>query len=145
MAFHPHWPKWMQFCGLVHDGVSFSRARFATKADRGLGQEAYQPVASRAKVAKYDERGGRDGSSSSSISGERKSKRSNKERTSKGNKAKRDQKISNATDGASEVVQPIKEAATKQEDEETERLLQEERSAGVHSSQQAIKVVGLNG
>ena len=32
-----------------------------------------------------------------------------------------------------------------EEEEERERRLQEQRSAGVHSSQQKIKVVGLDG
>ena len=32
-----------------------------------------------------------------------------------------------------------------QEEEEKQRLLQEKREGGVHSSQQKIKVVGLNG
>ena len=53
----------------------------------------------------------------------------------KGKAAKRD-----GTDSAAAMTEEAEETAA----EEKERMLQEQRSKGVHSSQQKIKVVGLS-
>ena len=145
-AFHPHWTNWMQLHGLVQDGLSFSRARIINNANaklsRGRGQGAYQPIATGAKLGAPGDDDGRDRRSSSSSSGpgkiRGKSKRSSKEAKTKGATATRDKKDSKVQ------AEPARETVAEQ-DQPVERSLQEERSAGLHSSQQAIKVVGLNG
>ena len=153
VAFHPHWTNWMQLHGLVQDGMSFSRARMTNRATatlgRGRGQGPYQPVATGSKLGAPGDDGGRGRRSSSSGPGKMggKSKRSSNETKTKVAKATRNKKDSKGGGGnGAHAVQaePAREMVAEQ-GQPIERLLQEERSAGLHSSQQAIKVVGLNG
>ena len=135
LKVHPHYGKWMQLHGLVQDGVNFSRARIDAK--RGVKRGAYAAVSRPAtpQGEQQDERqsGNNGGKSSKRGSNGGKSKSSN------ATKSKRSAKSSKAGHATTT------EAEAKTAAEETERLLQEERTTGVHSSQQAIKVVGING
>lgn len=144
---HPHFGNWMQLHGLVYDGVHFSRARINAKSSRGT----YQPVGVGGTPAELESKGDRQ----SSGAGRSKGKRSSKEDKPHGAKSKRDKKGSKSSEGTSRgdaqgkdenALEGTPEAkAHETMVEEKARLLREQRSAGVHSSQQAIKVVGLNG
>ena len=136
LKVHPHYGNWMQLHGLVQDGVNFSRARIDAK--RGVKRGSYAAVSRPAPA------GEEQGEMRSSGAGG-KSKRSSKESKSKGAKAARGKKSAKSNKASKAATTDEAEAAEETVAEEQERLLQEERSAGVHSSQQAIKVVGLNG
>ena len=137
LKVHPHYGKWLQLHGLVQDGVNFSRARIDAK--RGVKRTSYatvsqRPAAPRGDVQHEGHSGGTGGTS----------KRSGKEAKSKSAKpakSKKSAKSSNAAKDAATDEVPAAETVA----EEKERILQEERSAGVHSSQQAIRIVGING
>ena len=135
----------MQLHSLVQDGVNFSRARIDAK--RGVNRRSYAAVSTSAPAPGEDDQDERRRTSG----GIGKSKRSSKEAKSKGGakearskKGSKSSKSSKAGTTGEEAVE-VAEAAAKEKTvaEEKERLLQEERSAGVHSSQQAIKVIGL--
>ena len=136
----------MQLHGLVQDGVGFSRARINAKLGSRRGE--YQPM-STSQITDHD---GQDTGKHSGDDGvQRKSK--SKSKTKKSSKAistrsKDTRQHKQGPRGGSSVTEAHKAStpnvAKETADEERERLLREERTAGVHSSQQAIKVVGLN-
>ena len=138
----------MQLHGLVQDGVGFSRARINAKLGSRRGE--YQPMSS-SQITDHD---GQDaGKHSGNDGGQRKSKSKSKSKSKKSSKAistrsKDTRQHKQGPRGGSSVTEVHKASspnvAKETADEERERLLREERTAGVHSSQQAIKVVGLN-
>lgn len=153
---HPHYGRWQQLHGLCTDGV-----RYAKGGARG----GYKPLTATAAApptragAGRDEEGdgGREGagqkrSSKRSSGGKEKrskgeGKSSSKESKSKSPKEGKSRKASGSAAVAEESVEV--EADGPQEGETVAeakaRELREQRDEGVHSSQQRIKVVGLNG
>ena len=126
---HPHYASWMQLHGLVQDGVNFSQARM-----KGGSHAAVSRQAPAAGGEEQDERQSSGG----------KGKRGSKEPKPKGANAARGKKSAKSSKAGKGAAAGGAEAAAEETvAEANERLLQEERSAGVHSSQQAIKVVGL--
>eukprot|EP01043_Picozoa_sp_COSAG02_P041434 COSAG02_NODE_3435_length_6748_cov_4.963303_2_plen_401_part_00 len=133
--------NWSQLHGLVQDGVGFSCARLNAKLGRARGDGYQQVPQSRQDI---EDQANRSGKGSSKSKGKKSTRQVSKR--SKGDKqpkqSARDKKTKG--EGGSTDQQTI-EAIEETTEEERERLLCEERTAGVHSSQQAIKVVGLNG
>ena len=134
--------NWAQLHGLVQDGVGFSRARVNAKLGRG-GAAGYQPVPS------HRETEAESGQSDAKRSGS-KSKKSTKEtskRSKDGTSPKQSTRVNGSNRNKRNEVPAHSDPVVAEEtaEEERARLLHEERTAGVHSSQQAIKVVGLNG
>ena len=144
LGSHLHWTQWVQCAALVEDGVAFSMARVQGKANsRGAG--GYAPVRPASSLEVDAEAGSKSRPSKGSTENRRRStnkgkRRSRKERTA-GAIATRttSMPIGGSSGSPGETVQ-----ATQEQEEERERTLREQRSGGVHSSQQAIKVVGLN-
>eukprot|EP01045_Picozoa_sp_COSAG04_P005580 COSAG04_NODE_261_length_18676_cov_8.426603_3_plen_430_part_00 len=139
LQLHPHYARWEELQGLCLDGVRFVRggrregggyaavpgsdaasAGGGGRRERGKGGRE----AEGGKAKREEKRGGGKGG---------KEKKEKKEK--KGKAAKRD-----GADSAAAMAEEAEETAA----EEKERMLQEQRSKGVHSSQQKIKVVGLN-
>ena len=138
LKVHPHYGKWLQLHGLVQDGVNFSRARIDAK--RGVKRTSYATISQRPAAPRGDvQHEGRNGGSGG------KSKRSSKEAKSKSGKPAKSKKSAKRSNADKDTNSDEVEAAAETLVEEKERILQEERSAGVHSSQQAIRIVGING
>eukprot|EP01043_Picozoa_sp_COSAG02_P007552 COSAG02_NODE_228_length_28131_cov_25.387093_2_plen_444_part_00 len=144
LGAHPHWSRWVECAALVEDGVAFSIARLRGNASSRMAV-GYTPVrpASSLKVDKKS-----SSESRPSKSGSRSENRSRRGGTSRGQQSLRKERkgrenaTSVAQDASSGLVGENMQAEREQEEE---RILHEKRSAGVHSSQQAIKVVGLGG
>ena len=127
---------------MVQDGVGFSRALAHAKL-LGRGGGGYQPVPL-SQTGSGDVQAKRSGNGNTKSKSKKKSIREGSKRSKDGKQPtliSRDQ--SSKREGGSTDRQTI-EVTTETTEEERERLLREERTAGVHSSQQAIKVVGLN-
>ncbi len=121
--------------------MGFSRARVNAKLGSARGG-GYQPIS---KPRTNSEDGHAKRSSAKSKS---KSKKGTDEVSKHSKDAKQSKQSTrgkrNKHEGGSTGQQTI-EATEETAEEERARLLREERTAGVHSSQQAITVVGLNG
>ena len=139
----PHQPQWRALRSLVDDGVAFARGQ-----RRGFSRVGSAAAAAPESAPSDEEDGGsgrrsrrgkepkpaRGKGSSGKSSGGKSSKKSKRS-----SKAGKDSSGPEPTGGGAEGVHEEETA-----EERKERILQEERSAGVHSSQQAIKVVGLS-
>ena len=155
LAAHPHYARWAEVRSLTMDGVFFTRAKLGLSSSSG-GRKSYKAVPSVVDAVEGEDR---HGSSSSSSSGGKDRKRSGhgtKEgkasKSSSSSASRKDKKKSSkrSKPGGGEAEQEEEdeeeqEQQQQQEEEEKQRLLQEKREGGVHSSQQKIKVVGLNG
>ena len=138
----PHQPQWRALRSLVDDGVAFARGQ-----RRGFSRVG-SAAAAAPESAPSDEEDGGSG---------RRSRRSKEPKPVRGKgssgkssgKSSKKSKRSSKADKDSGGPEPTGGGAEGGHEEETaeerkQRILQEERSAGVHSSQQAIKVVGLS-
>lgn len=156
---HPHWQRWVELAALVEDGVAFSAAVTLRRGDGGRrrgGGYGYTPLpeaadketqeghdepkrssSSRKKSEKRGRSRGSGGKEKSPSGTER--KKSSKRRSDGAKGGKQQQPDGLGPRSAAAETTTAKAAA----DEERERMLHEQRSGGVHSSQQAIKVVGL--
>jgi hypothetical protein len=156
LAAHPHYARWAEVRSLTMDGVFFTRAKLGLSSSSG-GRKSYKAVPSVVDAVEGEDR---HGSSSSSSSGGKDRKRSGhgtKEgkasKSSSSSASRKDKKKSSkrSKPGGGEAEQEEQQEEVQvqqqqqQEEEEKQRLLQEKREGGVHSSQQKIKVVGLNG
>jgi hypothetical protein len=155
LAAHPHYARWAEVRSLTMDGVFFTRAKLGLSSSSG-GRKSYKAVPSVVDAVEGEDR---HGSSSSSSSGGKDRKRSGhgtKEgkasKSSSSSASRKDKKKSSkrSKPGGGEAEQEeqqeeVQVQQQQQEEEEKQRLLQEKREGGVHSSQQKIKVVGLNG
>lgn len=125
----------MHVNGLVQDGIGYSRAKIMAKF--GTKKEGvYQPVPQVHTDKAMAKRSGKSKGKSSSKEESKRSKKSTRQRVADRNGQRRD---SSTDESKPQTIEPLVETA----EEERERLLREERTTGVHSSQQAIKVVGL--
>jgi hypothetical protein len=154
LAAHPHYARWAEVRSLTMDGVFFTRAKLGLSSSSG-GRKSYKAVPSVVDAVEGEDRHG----SSSSSSGGKDRKRSGhgtKEgkasKSSSSSASRKDKKKSSkrSKPGGGEAEQEeqqeeVQVQQQQQEEEEKQRLLQEKREGGVHSSQQKIKVVGLNG
>jgi hypothetical protein len=155
LAAHPHYARWAEVRSLTMDGVFFTRAKLGLSSSSG-GRKSYKAVPSVVDAVEGEDRHG----SSSSSSGGKDRKRSGhgtKEgkasKSSSSSASRKDKKKSSkrSKPGGGEAEQEEQQEEVQvqqqqqQEEEEKQRLLQEKREGGVHSSQQKIKVVGLNG
>jgi len=140
---HPHFDRWLELHSLCQDGVSYSRARL------GVGGAAVprQNRGSKTPLLEEDNRSKSRRRSSSSSSLRAKKGRDDdggkkERRGSRGGKEAKEKKKR----GKDKAADPEEgeEVIEETEVEKKERLLKEERESGVHSSQQKIKVVGLN-
>jgi hypothetical protein len=154
LAAHPHYARWAEVRSLTMDGVFFTRAKLGLSSSSG-GRKSYKAVPSVVDAVEGEDRHG----SSSSSSGGKDRKRSGhgtKEgkasKSSSSSASRKDKKKSSkrSKPGGGEAEQEeqqeeVQVQQQQQQEEEKQRLLQEKREGGVHSSQQKIKVVGLNG
>ena len=140
---HPHFDRWLELHSLCQDGVSYSRARL------GVGGAAVprQNRGSKTPLLEEDGRSSKSRRRSSSSSARGKKGRDDdggkkERRGSRGGKEAKEKKKR----GKDKAADPEEgeEVIEETEVEKKERLLKEERESGVHSSQQKIKVVGLN-
>jgi len=139
---HPHFDRWLELHSLCQDGISYSRARL------GVGGAAVPRQNRSSKTPLLEE----DGRSSKSRRRSSSSQRGKKGRDDDGGKKERrgsrggkeaKEKKKRGKDKAADPEEG-EEVIEETEVEKKERLLKEERESGVHSSQQKIKVVGLN-
>ena len=137
---HPHYSRWAELRSLVADGVHFSRAKLY-----GGRQRNYAPLPS-APAAETDLRPSGSKMNRSNKAGKRRKDKNASKASASSHKSKKSSKSSKtnpleAPGPESAQLEPPQESS----EEEKRRLLQEKREEGVHSSQQKIKVVGLNG
>ena len=153
---HPHFEKWQAFRSLTMDGVAFSRARLQGRSGGGSRGSVYERVPEgggegdrsgrservpeEKKTSKSSK--GSKGSKSSGKDSGKQSKESKEGKESSPKKSKSSGKGKPKSGGGGAGAQEAAEEETAEE--EKERMLQEERSGAGHSSQQKIKVVGLN-
>ena len=139
LQLHPHYARWEELHGLCLDGVRFVRG--GRRAGGGYAAVAESDAAPPGGGGRRERgKGGREDEGG-------KAKREEKRRGGKGSKEKKEKKEKrgkaakrDGTDSAAAMTEEAEETAA----EEKERMLQEQRSKGVHSSQQKIKVVGLS-
>eukprot|EP01043_Picozoa_sp_COSAG02_P060091 COSAG02_NODE_7781_length_2848_cov_7.058931_3_plen_266_part_00 len=144
---HPHYSRWQDLHGLCTDGMRFARGWKGTQYSRIRDAPASQISSN----ARQDERAGRDEALLQQK--HRSAKRNNgdgggvrKEKHGKGAKKNTKANKTNKPDKQKEdyaAIENVREPETL--GEAKERLLKEQRDDGVHSSQQRIKVVGING
>ena len=126
------------------DGVHFSRAKLY-----GGRQRNYAPLPS-APAAETDLRPSGSKMNRSNKAGKRSSGVGKDKNASKASASSHKSKKSSKSSKTNPLEAPGPESAQleppqESSEEEKRRLLQEKREEGVHSSQQKIKVVGLNG
>eukprot|EP01043_Picozoa_sp_COSAG02_P066341 COSAG02_NODE_10296_length_1975_cov_3.396055_2_plen_201_part_00 len=146
MQAHPHHSRWQDLRGLCMDGVRFAKGGRGTQYSRIRDAPASQtgskirqderarreePLQQKQRSAKRKNGDGGGVGKEKRGKGAHKSAKENK--TSKPDKQKKD--------GA--AIEDVREPETVGETKE--RLLREQRDDGAHSSQQRIKVVGING
>ena len=150
---HPHYGTWVQLRGLVEDGIAYTRTR-GGGGGRGVGSEvallrasgSVAPPAGRGSSS--DNGKAKRGSSKKSkekVKGNSKGKSNSKSEhdRSDGSKSKASAgKISEPAGGSTPAAQP--NPHNEAEAKVVARLLREQRDENAHSSQQKIKVVGLN-
>lgn len=128
------------------DGVSFSRAKLIGR------QRNYTPVLSaptaeteirRSSSSKID-RSNKPGKRSSGVERDKKTKSSASSQKSKKASKSTSRKTNLRSEPAGEQLEQL-EPPQENSEEAKQRLLKEKREDGVHSSQQKIQVVGLNG
>jgi hypothetical protein len=155
LAAHPHYARWAEVRSLTMDGVFFTRAKLGLSSSSG-GRKSYKAVPSVVDAVEGEDR---HGSSSSSSGGKDRKRSGHGTKEGKASKSssssasrkdkKKSSKRSKPGGGEAEQEEQQEEVQVQQqqeeEEEEKQRLLQEKREGGVHSSQQKIKVVGLNG
>ena len=153
---HPHWGYWQQLRGLCTDG-------YRMVAQRGPGAAASAPLLGGDSDAACDEpreqkhknKGQRSSSSGSKEKvdkADKGQKNPSSKSKSKRSKLKGDAAQHEEDSGGSSQAEGAVAAATtrerqheQQQEEEEERMLKEQRDESMHSSQQKIRVVGLNG
>jgi hypothetical protein len=154
LAAHPHYARWAEVRSLTMDGVFFTRAKLGLSSSSG-GRKSYKAVPSVVDAVEGEDRhgsssssgGGKDRKRSGHGTKEGKASKSSSSSASRKDK-KKSSKRSKPGGGEAEQEEQQEEVQVQQqqqEEEEKQRLLQEKREGGVHSSQQKIKVVGLNG
>lgn len=144
VQIHPHYGTWVQLRGLVEDGIAYTRTRRGG-GGRSAGAEA-SLLRAGGSVAPPADRGSssgkaKGGSSKERVKGKSKSKSSSRPEHDRGNVSKSKAskgKISEPAGGSTPAAQPHPH------NEAAARLLREQRDENAHSSQQKIKVVGLN-
>lgn len=154
-----HYSRWGEVHSLVLDGVAFSRARLGVGGKRGGGYQTVPTLRDSAEAGDGHDSissgsgggGGKDKGKRSSGSSKEKSSIKEGRKDSGGGKSKskkekgsKSSKSKGGTAGESVEAPPPPEETVAQKQE---RMLQEQRDEdqGVHSSQQRITVVGLNG
>lgn len=149
---HPHWGYWQQLRGLCTDG-------YRMVAQRGPGAAASAPLLGGGSDAARDEpreqkhknKGQRSSSSGSKEKADKAQKNPSSKSKSKRSKLKGDAaQHEEDSDGSPQAEGAVAAATTRerqheQQQEEEERMLKEQRDESMHSSQQKIRVVGLNG
>ena len=155
LAAHPHYARWAEVRSLTMDGVFFTRAKLGLSSSSG-GRKSYKAVPSVVDAVEGEDRhgsssssgGGKDRKRSGHGTKEGKASKSSSSSASRKDK-KKSSKRSKPGGGEAEQEEQQEEVQVQQqqqeEEEEKQRLLQEKREGGVHSSQQKIKVVGING
>ena len=141
---HIHWDRWVLIYGLCQDGLAYSRGRLGLSGGRPVSRQSQAPLLE--EGGRGSKSSSRRGSASSSSKGKKAKDEGRREKRGGGSREKKSSKRSKGK-GDDPAAVPDGEAVTAaaEEEAEAERQLQEQRSAGVHSSQQAIKVVGING
>ena len=145
LGAHPHWLRWVDCAALVADGAAWSAGRLR-RGDQSSGRDGgYTPLSATGSESmplsnSSDSSSGsrRERGRSMPEGSSKETRRSRTERATGCKTAHKHRQHSSHTDTA-EI-----EGSQAEEVEERERILREQRSAGVHSSQQAIKVVGLS-
>lgn len=126
LGAHPHWLRWVDCAALVEDGVAFS--------DEGIR------AVGGTETTLHSSSGSRRQRGRSRPQGSGKETRSSRTERAAGSKSAHKQRQLSSPTGAPEI-----EGSGAGEPDERERIVVEQRSADrVHSSQQAIKVVGLS-
>ena len=137
---HPHYSRWAELRSLVADGWYFSRA----KAGLTARQRDYTPVPQSPAVETATRRQNGHRTHDNSKEGKR-SSGARKDKAASKSSVHKSKKSSKSTAQTKRLEGDEPQLEISQEKAEEERLLLEKREEGVHSSQQKIKVVGLNG
>lgn len=148
---HPHWRYWQQLRGLCTDG-------YRMVAQRGPGAAASAPLLGGGSDAARDEpreqKHKNKGQRSSSSGSREKADKAQKNSTSKSRRSKlkgdaaqheRDSDGPPQAEGAVAAATSTERQHESQQQQEDQRMLKEQRDESMHSSQQKIRVVGLNG